>query len=161
MQLKLVIHAYDICLYISCVFYSGWIISLVAMKNWGFHFFSLCIIPLRWASLPFGLLGCCFLNYLPLWNYSPLKKSKWNFVNTITQKVLKIDIVWPLICKSGDEAPPPPPPPPPSCFYCFLNKGAFARAKISAEFFAKVARLTICCNDFSWDYNGFSISTET
>ena len=36
-----------------------------------------------------------------------------------------------------------------------------ARAKISTKFFAKVAHLTIYFNDFSWDYNGFLISTES
>ena len=33
MKLKLVIHAYNISLYISCVSYSGWIISLIAMAT--------------------------------------------------------------------------------------------------------------------------------
>ena len=45
---------------------------------------------------------------------------------------------------------------------CLIKyKGAFARANISAKFFAKVARLTIYCYDFSCDYNGFSISTDS
>ena len=41
------------------------------------------------------------------------------------------------------------------------SKGAFSRAKIYAKVFAKVARLTIYCNDFSWDYNGFSILIDS
>ena len=39
--------------------------------------------------------------------------------------------------------------------------GRFSRAKFSAKVFVKVARLTIYCNDFSWDYNGFSISIDS
>ena len=42
-----------------------------------------------------------------------------------------------------------------------IGKGAFSRAKIFAKVFVKVARLTIYCNDFSWDYNGFSIPIDS
>ena len=44
---------------------------------------------------------------------------------------------------------------------CWNVKGAFSRAKISAKVFAKVACLAIYCNDFSRDYNGFSISIDS
>ena len=44
-------------------------------------------------------------------------------------------------------------------FHGCIFKGTFVRAKILAKFFAKIACLTIYCNDFSWDYNGFSILT--
>ena len=42
-----------------------------------------------------------------------------------------------------------------------IIQGAFSRAKISAKVFAKVTSLTIYCNDFSWDNNGFSISIDS
>ena len=37
MKAKLGIHAKDISLYISCVFYSGWIRTLVAMATYSYH----------------------------------------------------------------------------------------------------------------------------
>ena len=60
MKLKLGIHAKDISLYKSCVFYSGWIRTLVAMATYSSHRLIMGKEEIDNFSISLGIFGFFF-----------------------------------------------------------------------------------------------------